>query len=41
MRLDHIDAAYKAHLIKVIAECASRKLKEFEQDCEDDMPVSQ
>jgi hypothetical protein len=41
MRLDHIDAAYKAQLIKMIAECASRKLKEFEQDREDGMPVPQ
>jgi hypothetical protein len=32
MRLDRIDAAYKAQLVKAIEQCAGRKLKEFEQD---------
>ena len=32
MRLDHIDSAYKAHLTKLIEQCAARKLMEFEQD---------
>jgi hypothetical protein len=41
MRLDHIDAAYEAQLVKVIEECALRKLKEFEQDREDGIPMPQ
>lgn len=32
MRLDRIDGAYKAQLVKAVEECAGRKLKEFEQD---------
>jgi len=32
MRLDHIDSAYKADLIKGIEKCAQKKLKEFEKD---------
>lgn len=32
MRLDHIDAAYPAQLVKAIEQCAIRKLDEFAQD---------
>lgn len=32
MRLDGIDKAYEAQLVKVIKECAIGKLQEFQQD---------
>ncbi|KAF1912133.1 hypothetical protein BDU57DRAFT_533038 [Ampelomyces quisqualis] len=32
MRLDHIEAAYKAQLLEVLEQCAARKLGEFTQD---------
>lgn len=32
MRLDHVEAAYKAQLVQVMEQCAGRKLEEFEQD---------
>jgi hypothetical protein len=39
MRLDYVDMAYKAQLIKVIEQCAVRKLQEFEQDRESALPT--